>query len=254
MKRNIVAGNWKMNGTKAEIKVLVKGILSGLSEFKQPFNLDVIVFPSFVYLDTVKEQVTNSPIFFGAQTLSEQEKGAYTGEISAQMLRDMGCTYVLVGHSERRYVYKESNQLIADKFDIAIKHNLIPVLCFGETHAQRESNQTETIVLEQIKAVIDKIGIEPFKHCVLAYEPVWAIGTGLTATPEQAQSVHGLIRNYIAEQNKEIAENLTILYGGSVKPHNAKALFDMPDIDGGLVGGASLVAEKFVSIIKAFAQ
>jgi len=190
-------------------------------------------------------------VIWGAQNVSQHEKGAFTGEVSTPMLRDMGCAIVLVGHSERRAIYGEDDATVAAKFVAAQQGGLKPVLCVGETLDEREKNITNEVVQRQLMAVVDKAGLDAFRNCVVAYEPVWAIGTGKTATPQQAQDVHAFIRGLFAKQNGEIAENLTVLYGGSVKASNAAELFSMPDIDGGLIGGASLDSNEFVSICKA---
>ena len=190
-------------------------------------------------------------MIWGAQNVSQHEKGAFTGEVSVSMLRDMGCAIVLVGHSERRAIYGEDDATVAVKFVAAQQGGLKPVLCVGETLAEREKNITNEVVQRQLMAVVDKAGLDAFRNCVVAYEPVWAIGTGKTATPQQAQEVHAFIRGLFAKQNSDLAANLTVLYGGSVKASNAAELFSMPDIDGGLIGGASLDINEFVSICKA---
>lgn len=247
MRQRFVGGNWKMNGNQSELLALTRDILQALDDSS---DTDVALFPSFVYLSAIYQLLSQSSIMLGAQTLNEHEKGAYTGEVSASMLKDIGCRYVLIGHSERRHIYGEDNTLLTEKFKIAMQHDLIPILCVGETQTEREDGKTENIILEQLNAVIDKTNIDPFSKAIIAYEPVWAIGTGLSATPEQAQSVHAFIRNTIAKHSTDIAQNLRIIYGGSVKSNNASALFNMPDIDGGLIGGASLNASEFISICK----
>ncbi len=247
MRNKFVAGNWKMHGTCKEVSALIKEISNGLSDFS---DAKVAVFPSFIHLPLVYELLKDTELAFGAQNINEHESGAYTGEVSGAMLNDIGCGYVLVGHSERRQSYGESNEVVAEKFSAAKTNDLTPVLCVGETKDQRDAGETEKVVQDQIEAVIAKSSIGSFSKAVIAYEPIWAIGTGLTATPEQAQSVHAFIRNYIAKQSSDIAENLQIIYGGSVKSDNAKDLFAMPDIDGGLVGGASLKAQDFITICK----
>ena len=248
MRRKLIGGNWKMYGSQSEVMGLVNGVLAGLGDHTAS---DVVVFPSFVYLPLVQTMLDGESIGLGAQNFNEHEEGAYTGEVSGKMLYDIGCSYVLVGHSERRQYYQESNELVALKCEAALTNNLTPVLCVGETQEQRELHQTEEVVLAQIDAVVERLGIEAFEKIEVAYEPVWAIGTGLTATPEQAQEVHYFIRKQIAVRNQAIADNLRIIYGGSVKGNNAESLFAMPDIDGGLVGGASLKADEFVTICKA---
>ncbi len=244
MRKLLVAGNWKLNGSIAMTADLISEIIEGLPNEK---NFDVAIFPPFVYLPLANTSVGNA-IKYGGQTVSEHESGAYTGEISAAMLKELGCQMVLVGHSERRSYYKESSANIAKKFQAALKHGLTPVLCCGETLEQRESGVTEKVVADQINAVIELVGIEGFANAVIAYEPVWAIGTGKTASSEQAQEVHAFIRSLLSLKSDTIAHLVPILYGGSVKGSNAKELFSMQDIDGGLIGGASLTSEDFLAI------
>lgn len=246
MRKYVVAGNWKMNGSKASVRKLLQNIATKVTP-----NVEWIVFPPYPFLAQTEELLANSDIAWGAQNLSNKTAGAYTGEVSAAMLKDFGCRYVLVGHSERRSIYNESNPLIAAKFKVASDSGLIPILCVGETLEQREQNHTQQIVSEQINAILNlDNGINLLRQAIVAYEPVWAIGTGLTATAEQAQEVHKEIRSQIAGHDANIAQQLRILYGGSVKPGNAKELFIMPDIDGGLIGGASLDANDFLEIGK----
>lgn len=240
----LVAGNWKLNGSIQMTRDLISEIRAGITANK---NYDVAVFPPFVYIPQAA-QAAGDEILFGGQTLSEQDAGAYTGEISAAMLKELGCKMVLVGHSERRSYFNESNQDIAHKFQAALKHGLRPVLCCGETLEQRESGITEKVVAGQINAVIDLVGIEAFADAVIAYEPVWAIGTGKTASSEQAQAVHAFIRSLLSLKSDTIAPLVPILYGGSVKGSNAEELFSMQDIDGGLIGGASLTSKDFLAI------
>ncbi len=247
MRKRWVGGNWKMNGSSEEISALVDGLVTGLTGFDE---VDVVVFPSFVYLQQVKGGLSGSNIFFGGQNVSQFDHGAYTGEISATMLEDKGCKYVLVGHSERRHVFGESSEVVAEKFAEALSHQLIPVLCVGETLEQREAGETEKVILEQLNTVIGEVGIESLGRSVVAYEPVWAIGTGLTATPDQVQEIHSFIRKTIALQHETLADELQIVYGGSVKAANSNEIFSMPDVDGGLIGGASLKANEFVEIVK----
>ncbi|MEE9355095.1 MAG: triose-phosphate isomerase [Methylococcaceae bacterium] len=244
MRRSLVVGNWKMNGTLASAKSLVQDIVSGLGNT----NADIAVCPPFVYLPEIDQSLQGAHLKFGAQNVADQESGAYTGEISASMLKELSCTYAIVGHSERRSYYGETNESVAARFSQALSQGVCPVLCVGETLEQREQEQTFQVIDEQLDAVIDHAGIASFAEAVIAYEPVWAIGTGKTASDEQAQEVHQYIRQQIAKRDQTIADNLQILYGGSVKPDNAKGLFAMPDIDGGLIGGASLDAESFVKI------
>ncbi len=246
MRKKLVAANWKMNGGRAQNEQLLAAISRGL-----PVACDVLVCPPFPYLAQVADLLTDSGVFLGAQNLSEHAAGAYTGEVSARMLSDLGCTHVLVGHSERRSLYGESDDCVAAKFAAARSAGLIPVLCLGESQAEREAGQTEAVVLGQLAAVVARVGVGALAGSVLAYEPVWAIGTGLTASAEQAQAVHATIRTWLAERDAQLAAGLQILYGGSVKPQNAAELFGQPDIDGGLIGGASLVAEDFLAICRA---
>ena len=248
MRRPFVAGNWKMNGSAASNKALLDGIKAGLVAVA---STDVAVCPPFVYLRDVAEQLQGTTVALGAQNLSEQTAGAYTGEISAAMLLDMDCRYVIVGHSERRAIYGESDALVAKKFAAARKAGLIPILCVGELLEEREAGTTEQVIARQLDAVLALEGIAAFAQAVVAYEPVWAIGTGKTASPDQAQAVHAFIRNKLAAQDATIADKLRILYGGSVKASNAVELLGMADIDGGLIGGAALQAEEFLAICRA---
>jgi len=248
MRRYVIAGNWKMNGSKAGVKELLDGIKTDAQHLN---NVEWIVFPPYPFLDQTENLLTNTNITWGAQNLSDKSDGAYTGEVSSAMLKDFGCNYVLVGHSERRSLYGEDDELVAAKFVAASDAGLIPVLCIGETLEERKIGMTQEIVTKQLNAVLDlDNGIERLAKAIIAYEPVWAIGTGVTATPEQAQEVHCEIRAQIAKRNTAIAAQIRILYGGSVKPENAKALFAMADIDGGLIGGASLKATDFLEIGK----
>ncbi len=245
MRQKFIAGNWKMHGSKP----FVADLLYSLK--KTTFKSQVAVFAPFMYIPYISELLQSSPIQYGAQTVSQFSQGAYTGEVSVAMLKEFGCHYVLVGHSERRELFGETNEIVALKFAAAIAGGLRPILCIGETKTQREANQTEQVIDTQLDAVIAKTGIDAFSQAVIAYEPVWAIGTGLTATPEQAQEIHFYIRQKIGKLNPVLAQTIQILYGGSVKANNAKSLFSMPDIDGGLVGGASLKAEEFIAICQA---
>ena len=247
-RRPLVAGNWKMNGSRAESATLVRAIKQGMSTVAQA---EAAVCPPFILVPLAAEMLAGSPVAWGGQSLSVHKSGAYTGEISGPMLKDYGCTYVIVGHSERRAYYGEDDALVADKYAAAQAAGLIPILCVGETLQEREASQTEAVVARQLEAVINKHGIGSFKNAVIAYEPVWAIGTGKTATPQQAQDVHGFIRGRLAARDKAVAENMRILYGGSMKGSNAKELLAQPDIDGGLIGGASLQAEEFLTICRA---
>jgi triosephosphate isomerase len=247
MRKIMVAGNWKMHGSEAMISGLLNGIIDGLDK---SCPADLVVFPPFPYLELVRSKAGGSGIAWGGQTLNPNQQGAHTGEVSADMLREFGCRYVLVGHSERRALYGESNRDVANRYAAAQPAGLVPVLCVGETIEQRQSGATETVVAEQLDAVLDASGIESFTTAVVAYEPVWAIGTGHTATPDQAQSIHAFIRDKFAALDDTIADQLRILYGGSVKGSNAADLFARDDIDGGLVGGASLTAEDFLAICR----
>jgi len=244
MRQSLIMGNWKMNGSGEDGRQLAKALADGLGAVSQ----EVAVCVPFVYLSDIKTVLASSPIAVGAQNVADQASGAYTGEVSAAMLADIGAKYALVGHSERRSYYGDTNESVAKRFVQAQTKNVIPVLCIGETLEEREQNKTFQVVDEQLDAVINAAGIDAFAKAVIAYEPVWAIGTGKTATDEQAQEVHQYIRQRIAARNQTIADNLQILYGGSVKPDNAKGLFAQPDIDGGLVGGASLDAKGFLQI------
>lgn len=248
MRRPLVAGNWKMNGSRETIVRLVAELCEGLAE---PPRAEVAVCPSYVYLSEVKAQIGSAAIALGAQDVSDQESGAHTGEVAGSMLTDVGCTYAIVGHSERRNIYGESDEFTARKFAAARRAGLKPVLCVGELLEEREAGVTEDVVARQLDAVIALEGVKALAYAVVAYEPVWAIGTGKTATTEQAQEVHAFIRNRVRALDPAVADGLRILYGGSVNSANAVALFGMADIDGGLVGGASLKAGEFVAICKA---
>jgi triosephosphate isomerase (TIM) len=247
MRRKIVAGNWKMNGNKASIEALLRGILSAQDDFGAA---ECVVFPPALYLDFIQQECKNSDLAWGAQNVSEHDEGAFTGEISAAMLTDFGCRYALLMHSERRQFYHETDDVAGKKFVKAVASGLSPILCMGETLAEREQGQTAEVVGHQLAAVIKHAGIDAFEKAVLAYEPVWAIGTGVTATPAQAEEVHLFVRQTLAEYSQALAESVPIIYGGSVKPSNARDLFGMPNIDGALVGGASLQANDFVDIIR----
>jgi triosephosphate isomerase (TIM) len=244
----LVAGNWKMHGGTAQNEALLAAVLDGA---RDSGSMEAAVCVPYPYLQQAQTLLQGSHVSWGAQNLSQYDKGAYTGEVSASMLTDFGCRYVIVGHSERRALYGEDNATVAQKFKTALTAGLTPILCIGETLDQREAGITEQVVAEQLDAVMELVGVDTLAKSVLAYEPVWAIGTGKTATPAQAQDVHSFIRTRIAERNTEIASGLKILYGGSVKASNARELFAMPDIDGGLIGGASLVAEEFLAICHA---
>lgn len=244
MRRSLVVGNWKMNGSRAENTQLLTALQAQASEVGES---DLAVCVPFVYIAQVSEQLNGSELAFGAQDLSVHLQGAYTGEIASSMLSDFDCRYAIVGHSERRQYHHESDLLVAQKALAAIKGDLIPIVCLGESLEQREAAETLDVIGRQLKAVQTVLSEESLEKIVIAYEPVWAIGTGLTATPEQAQDVHAFIRASLGA----IADKVTLLYGGSVKADNAKALFSQPDIDGALVGGASLDADEFIKIAKA---
>lgn len=237
-----------MHGSLSQVTTLINGIKLGAVNYPQ---IDMLVLPTFIHLTLVHQLLEKSPVLLGAQNLYLGEQGAFTGEVAGAMLVDAGCKYVLIGHSERRSIFNEDLILTAQKFKAAQAAGLIPILCIGETRAEREKGTTEQVVRQQLQAVIDAAGIDAFAQAVIAYEPVWAIGTGLTATPEQAQAVHAYIRQLIAQNNVDIGQAIRILYGGSMKPDNAAALMAMPDIDGGLIGGASLDAPSFLKICSA---
>ena len=251
MRQKLVAGNWKMHGGLKTNLQLLQDIVAGVAQLR---GMSAAVCVPFPYLAQAQSALTGTTVAWGAQNMSEQAQGAFTGEVSAAMLKDFSCRYVLVGHSERRAIYGESDTLVAEKFAAALAAGLCPVLCVGETLDQREAGQTVAVVSAQLDAVLKRTGVAAFTGAVVAYEPVWAIGTGRTATSEQAQEVHAAIRAQIACADAKVAEVLQILYGGSVKPSNAVELLGMPDIDGGLIGGASLVAADFLAICRAAAQ
>lgn len=227
---------------------LIDDIKKGAPQYSK---VEIAVLPAFVHIPKVCDSLKSSPVKWGAQNLYPGTQGAFTGEVSGPMLKDLGCEYVLVGHSERRTLFHEDLSLIAEKFKAAQEARLTPILCIGETKVERESRKTEQIIQTQLESVIKQVGIEAFRQAVIAYEPVWAIGTGLTATPLQAQEVHVFIRRLISQNNVDIASTIRILYGGSMKPENAVSLLAMPDIDGGLIGGASLDANSFLAICAA---
>ncbi|MCG5508682.1 triose-phosphate isomerase [Ectothiorhodospira lacustris] len=251
MRRPLVAGNWKLNGSRNANQVLMQELVGSVSGLGK---VDVAVCPPFVYLEQVAGLCRDGRIALGAQDVSDQDSGAFTGEVSGDMLRDMGCTCVIVGHSERRALYGEDDAFTARKFAAARRHGLTPILCVGELLEEREGGVTESVVARQLDAVLERVGIEALADAVIAYEPVWAIGTGRTATPEQAQAVHAFIRARLADRDPAVAQKVRILYGGSVKADNAAELFAQPDIDGGLIGGASLKASDFLAICKAAEQ
>ena len=250
MRKILVAGNWKMNASKEMVENLLGGLLEGS---RDGANVDMAVFPPFPYLAQTQSLLEGSTIAWGGQTLNPVEKGAHTGETAASMLLDFACKYVLVGHSERRTIYGESDEDVAERFEAALNAGLEPVLCVGETLEEREAGETEAVVARQIDAVLARCGVATFSNAIVAYEPVWAIGTGKTASPEQAQAVHAFIRDKFFALDAIIAGQLRILYGGSVNGSNAADLFAREDIDGGLVGGASLKVEDFLAIRNAVA-
>ncbi len=244
MRQSLVMGNWKMNGSRSDGLDLANAIAAGLKEG----DTGIAVCVPYVYLSDIDAAIKNTPLALGGQNIADQESGAYTGEISGSMLKECGCTYALVGHSERRSYYGDTDESVATRFCQAQKQGIVPVLCIGETLEERESDTTFAVIDRQLNAVIDAAGIDALADSVIAYEPVWAIGTGKTASDDQAQEVHKYIRGQIAAKSQVVADKIQILYGGSVKPDNAKAIFAMPDIDGGLIGGASLDAASFLTI------
>ena len=246
MRSKLVIANWKMNADKAGVANLLAGYVETINS-----SARVAVCPPAPYLHQVQEQLAGTAIALGAQDVSQFESGAYTGEVSLSMLADFDCQYVILGHSERRSLFGEQDADVAEKFVATLQAGLIPVLCIGETREQRLANETGAVINRQLDAVIEVAGIAAFANAVIAYEPVWAIGTGETASPEQAQQVHKLVRDKLAALNADIAQRVPVLYGGSVNAGNAKELFAMPDIDGGLVGGASLDSAAFAAICAA---
>ena len=248
MRRPMVAGNWKMHGTRASVAELI----NGLRDLALPSGVEVAVFPPLLHISQVVDGLKGKSISIGAQNSAvESGQGALTGEVSPSQLVDAGCSLVLVGHSERRQLMGEQDEVLIRKFAAAQASGLVPVLCIGETLEQREAGKTLEVVSQQLGSIIDELGVGVFAKAVIAYEPVWAIGTGLTASPQQAQDVHAAIRAQLAAENSEVAQGVRLLYGGSVKAANAVELFGMPDIDGGLIGGASLNADEFGAICRA---
>ena len=248
MRRPLVAGNWKMHGSRAEAARLIDELIAMNAGGAAA---EVVICPPFVHLADASQRLRGCAVMLGAQDVCAEEAGAHTGEVSAAMLADVGCRYVIVGHSERRALYGEDDALVARKFAAVLRHGLVPILCVGETLEERERGATHEVVTRQLGAVLDASGVGSFSAAVVAYEPVWAIGTGRTATPGQAQEVHALIRSRIAEKDATISASLRIIYGGSVKASNAAELFANPDVDGGLIGGASLKADEFGRICAA---
>lgn len=247
-RRPLVAGNWKMNGSRTVSGALLAAVRHGVAG---GVKAEVAVCPPFLYIPLAAEALAGSSVVWGGQNLDTHASGAYTGEVSGPMLKDFECAYVIVGHSERRALYGESDALVAEKYAVAQAAGLVPILCVGETLAEREAGQTENVVARQLDAVVQKSGVASLAQAVIAYEPVWAIGTGKTATPQQAQDVHAFIRAKLAKLDATVANGVRILYGGSVKGSNAQELFGQADIDGGLIGGASLQAEEFLTIVRA---
>tara|TARA_R110002095_G_scaffold147939_3_gene128023 strand:- start:4727 stop:5488 length:762 start_codon:yes stop_codon:yes gene_type:complete len=248
MRQTLVVGNWKMNGSLQSISELMAGLTAELANVS---GVDVAVCPPSIFLDRVSGMSAGSIVKLGAQTVSEYDSGAYTGETSLSMLKEFGCCYVILGHSERRALFAETDGQIAAKYKAVKAAGLVPILCVGETLQQRENGQAQAIIAAQLDAVVNQLGVDSLAGAVVAYEPVWAIGTGRTATPDQAQEIHCAIRGRVAEKSKLIAEQLPIIYGGSVNAENAESLFSMNDIDGALVGGASLKVNEFVAICRA---
>lgn len=248
MRQPLVAGNWKMNGSRDGVRELLEGIKAGIDAVTVA---EVAVCPPYIFIPAAEEQLNGSTVAWGGQNLSTEASGAFTGEISASMLLDYGSKYVIVGHSERRSLYGEDDALVAKKFAVAREAGLVPILCVGETLEEREQGVMEEVVGRQLDAVIDLEGVDALAAAVVAYEPVWAIGTGKTASPEQAQEAHAFIRGRVAALSSEVANGLRILYGGSMKPGNAAELMAQADIDGGLIGGAALKASDFLAICTA---
>jgi triosephosphate isomerase len=244
----IVAGNWKMNGSQAESAALLTGLKKGLGTVNKA---KIVVCPPFILVPLAAKELAGTTVAWGGQNLDTHKSGAYTGEVSGPMLKDFGCSYVIIGHSERRTLFGETDALVAEKFKAAQDAGLIPILCVGETLSEREASQTEAVVARQLDTVVNALGIAALANSVIAYEPVWAIGTGKTASPQQAQDVHRFIRGRLAAKDAKVADGMRILYGGSMKAANAKELIGQPDIDGGLIGGASLVADEFLAICRA---
>ena len=246
MRKTIVAGNWKMNASKDSVENLIKDLLTGMDGITS----EVLVCAPFPYLAQVELLIQGSKVMLGAQNLNTNSSGAYTGEVSADMIKDFGARHVIVGHSERRSLYGETSAMVAEKTKAALNAGLTPLLCIGESIEQRDSGNTEAVIEKQLSAVIELVGIEAFNQIIIAYEPVWAIGTGVTATPEQAQEAHLFIRSLLAKNDESVAQKTPILYGGSMNASNASELISCADIDGGLIGGAALKAEDFLQICK----
>ncbi|WP_325891434.1 triose-phosphate isomerase [Grimontia sp. NTOU-MAR1] len=252
MRRPLVMGNWKLNGSKAMVADLIKGLDAQLAGVE---GVDVAIAPPVMYLDLAEQLLSKaeSKVLLGSQNVDVNASGAFTGDISPEMLKDFGATHIIIGHSERRDYHAESDEYVAKKFAFLKEHGLVPVLCIGESEAQNEAGETVAVCARQLDAVINTQGVEALNGTVIAYEPIWAIGTGKAATAEDAQRIHAEIRAHIAAKSEDVAKNVVIQYGGSVKPENAEAYFAQPDIDGALVGGAALNAESFAAIAKAAA-
>ena len=248
MRTPLVAGNWKMNGSRASIKELINGVVEGAKTLN---NVGIAVCPSTIHIADIMAVTTGTNVAVGSQDNCIELKGAFTGETSIDMVKDLGCQYAIIGHSERRTMYGESDEVVAKKFATVKASGLIPIFCIGETLEEREGNITEEVCARQIDAVLELEGDDAFADSVIAYEPVWAIGTGKTASPQQAQDAHAFIRQHIAQHNADIAQKVQILYGGSMNPANAKELMGQTDIDGGLIGGASLKADDFLAVCQA---
>jgi len=246
MRRNLVAGNWKMNGSRRSVRALLRSLVEGVGAGRS--NLDIIICPPALFVPMTEQLLSGSRLILGAQNSAFESSGAFTGEISPEMLKEFSVDYVITGHSERRILFGESDEVISQKFTALLNASLAPILCVGETLAQRDSGEAEQVVAAQLEAVLADNTIASFAAAVIAYEPIWAIGTGRTASPEQAQDMHRHIRSVLAARNEAIAAQVQIIYGGSVNAANAEQLFAQPDIDGGLVGGASLNAEEFIAI------
>jgi len=251
MRHPLIAGNWKMHGLREQARSLAGEIVGGAPD---PQQVELAVCPPFVHLAEVAAALAGSAVALGAQNVADAEQGAHTGEVSADMLAELGCRFVIVGHSERRQQYGEDDAQVARRFRQARRHGLVPILCVGETLAEREADATDTVVARQVDTVFEALGEEGFGDAVIAYEPVWAIGTGRTASPEQAQSAHAALREHLAGHLGGAARGVRLLYGGSMKADNAASLLAMPDVDGGLIGGASLKASDFLAICQAAAQ
>jgi len=251
MRRPLVAANWKLNGSLEMVSTLVADISVHMQGSQQ---VDVIIAPPYPYLQRVGERIQGANLSLAAQNVAMHQQGAYTGEVAAQMLADIGCEYVIIGHSERREYYSETNEVVAKKVSCAIQSSLVPIICVGESLDDRQQGRVDEVIKAQLMSVIDEVGIEALQHSVIAYEPIWAIGTGQTASPQQAQAVHKSIRELIARYSAQLSARIRIIYGGSVKPENARELILQEDIDGGLIGGASLDAEGFNQIVDAASE